>query len=168
MYNRTNHQSFFDGFFVTSFLKAKTMNRTFVYAKEKHWRLPVMRFIANRNNIILMDINKDLKSSLQKMAAVLGKGKNILIFPEGTRSSDGKLGQYKKTFAILSQELNVPVVPVVIDGSHKVLPAGAWFPRPFRKVSVRFLKPVYPLNHTYESLKDLVHNRVAGHLGNRA
>jgi long-chain acyl-CoA synthetase len=159
-----NHQSFFDGFFVASFLDSKTMNKTYVYAKEKYWRLPWMRFMASRNNIILMDINKDLKSSLQKMAAVLKKGKNIIIFPEGTRSINGQLGQYKKTFAILSRELNIPVVPVVIDGSHKALPVGAWFPRPFRKVSVKFLQPVYPLNHTYDSLKDTVRQSVSGYL----
>lgn len=161
-----NHQSFFDGFLVTSFLKAKTMKKTFIYAKEKHWRKSWMQFLARHNNIILMDINKDLKLSLQKMAAVIHKGKNIIIFPEGTRSSNGQLGRYKKTFAILSRELNVPIVPVVINGSHRILPSGSWIPRLFRRVSVTFLQPVYPASHSYDSLNDLIQAKVDAELKN--
>jgi long-chain acyl-CoA synthetase len=159
-----NHQSFFDGFFVASFLKRKLMRKTYFYAKEKHWRKRWLQFLANRNNIIIMDINKDLKLSIQKMAAILQKGKNVIIFPEGTRSVDGSLGRFKKTFAILSHELNVPVIPVVINGAFEALPKGAKFPRPFKKISVKFLKPVYPVNHTYESLKEHVYNLVDGQM----
>jgi long-chain acyl-CoA synthetase len=135
-----------------------------VYAKEKHFRGPILRFLANRNNIILVDVNKDLKLSIQKLAEVLKMGKNLLIFPEGTRTSTGALGDFKQTFAILSQEMNVPVIPVVIKGSYDILPAGARIPRLFKKVSVEFLKPVYPENHSYESLKNAVHQRMASKL----
>ena len=96
-----------------------------------------MRFLANRNNIILVDVNKDLKLSIQKLAEVLKKGKNLMIFPEGTRTLTGKLGDFKQTFAILSQELKVPVIPVAINGSYDILPSGSKFPRLFRKVSIR-------------------------------
>ncbi|MBN2349569.1 MAG: AMP-binding protein [Bacteroidales bacterium] len=159
-----NHQSFFDGFFIISFLKRKIMNRTYFYAKEKHWRRRWMQFLANRNNVILMDLNKDLKTSIQKMAEVLRKGKNIIIFPEGTRTRDGNLGKFKKTFAILSQELNVPVIPVAINGSYKALPAGAWFPRLFTKVSIKFLQPIYPSTYNYNSLREKVYDTVASHI----
>ncbi len=159
-----NHQSFFDGFFVASFLKRKLMRNTYFYAKEKHWRKRWLRFLANRNNIIIMDLNKDLKLSIQKLAALLEKGKKVIIFPEGTRTSDGTLGRFKKTFAILSHELNVPVIPVVIKGAFEAFPRGARFPRPFRRISVKFLQPVYPVNHTYESLKEQVYSLVAGHV----
>ncbi len=126
------------------------MKKTYVYAKEKHFHHPVLKFLADRNNIILVDVNKDLKLSIQKLAEVLKKGKNLMIFPEGTRTITGKLGEFKQTFAILSQELNVPVVPVAINGSYDILPSGSKFPRLFRKVSVEFLPPVYPENQTYE------------------
>ncbi|MBA7680381.1 2-succinylbenzoate--CoA ligase [subsurface metagenome] len=159
-----NHQSFFDGFFVASFLRSRIMKKTYVYAKEKHWRKKWMKNLANRNNIVLMDINNDLKTSLQKLAAILQKGKNIIIFPEGTRSKDGTLGTFKKTFAILSQELNIPVIPVAINGSYNVIPPGKFIPRLFRKVSVSFLQPVYPENHSYDDLIDVVYQQVAGML----
>lgn len=160
-----NHQSILDGFLVTSFFKRRFMKKTYVYAKEQHFKNPVMRYLANRNNIILVDINKDLKLSIQKLAEVLRKGKNLIIFPEGTRTLTGRIGDFKQTFAILSQELNIPVIPVAIRGSYNILPSGSRFPRFFRKVTVSFLDPVYPENHTYESLKNMVYQQVMGKLG---
>jgi len=156
-----NHQSILDGFLVASLFKRKFMKNTFVYAKEKHFRGPFLRYLANRNNIILVDVNKDLKLSIQKLAEALKKGKNLLIFPEGTRSLNGKLGEFKQTFAILSQELKVPVIPVMIKGSYNILPSGSRFPKLFRKVQIEFLHAVYPENHSYESLKDMVHQHLA-------
>ncbi len=159
-----NHQSILDGFLVASLLKRRIMKNTYVYAKEKHFRGRFLRFLANRNNIILVDVNNDLKLSIQKLAEVLKKGKNLLIFPEGTRTMNGKLGDFKQTFAILSQELKIPVIPVAINGSYNILPSGSTFPRLFKKVSVEFLHPVYPENHSYESLKNLVRQRLASKL----
>lgn len=101
-----------------------------------------------------------MRESIQKVATLLRSGKNIIIFPEGTRTLDGTLGEFKKTFAILSKELNVPVVPVAIHGAYEALPSGAKLPRPFRRISVRFQPPVFPDGHTYESLKDVVQAKV--------
>ena len=159
-----NHQSFFDGLFVASFLKKRLNKNTYFYAKERHVRTWWLKFLARRNNVIVMDINKDLKLSLQKLAEVLKRRKNIIIFPEGTRTKDGKVGRFKKTFAILSRELNVPVVPVAIKGAFEAFPAGSLIPRPLKNIQVRFLKPVYPENHTYDSLNDLVFRKVAAEL----
>ncbi len=159
-----NHQSVLDGFLVASFFKRRLMKKTYVYAKEKHFRHPLMRYMASRNNIILVDVNKDLKLSIQKLAEVLKKGKNLMIFPEGTRTLNGKLGDFKQTFAILSQELSVPIVPVAIKGSYDILPSGTRFPRLFRKVTVEFLPPVYPENHSYESLKNTVYQHLKNKL----
>ena len=159
-----NHQSFFDGLFVTMFIKNKIMKKTYFYAKKKHIGNKFLNFLANKNNVIVVDINKDLKKSLQKMAAVLKSGRNMIIFPEGTRSTDGELGDYKKTFAILSSELDVPVVPVAIGGAYKALPKGSLIPRPFKKICVKFLEPINPSGYSYESLTDEVQTKVASEL----
>jgi len=160
-----NHQSFLDSFLVVSLLKKKFMKNTYFYAKEKHFKNRLLRFIAHRNNIIIMDINNNLKGSIQKMAEALRRGKNLMIFPEGTRTGTGKLGKFKQTFAILSRELNVPVVPVAIKGAYEVLPAGARFPRLFKKVQVEFLQPVYPDHGDYESLRNDVYQKLANAMG---
>ncbi len=155
-----NHQSFFDGLFVSVFLKNKIMKNTYFYAKEKHLRNSLLKAFANRNNVIIMDLNRDLKRSLQNLAEVLKKGKNIIIFPEGTRTSNGKIGQFKKAFAILSSELNIPVVPVSIKGAFEALPKGSIIPRPRKKIEVKFHKPVYPEGLNYDSLMELVFRKL--------
>lgn len=158
-----NHQSFIDGLFIAVFLKNKMMKKTYFYAKEKHVKQGWLKFIANKNNVIVMDLS-DLKTSLQKLASVLKKEKNIIIFPEGTRTRDGEIGSFKKTFAILASELNIPIVPVAIDGAYDAMPRGKKIPRPLKRINVKFLKPVYPLNETYDSLKDKVYEMVSNNL----
>nr|HMN48435.1 AMP-binding protein [Ignavibacteriaceae bacterium] len=158
-----NHQSFFDGLFVAVFLKNKLMKQTYFYAKEKHVKNKFLKLVAAKSNVIVMDLT-DLKTSLQKMAEVLKRGKNIIIFPEGTRTQTGEIGDFKKTFAILSRELNVPIVPVAISGAYDALPRGTHFPKPWTKVNVKFLKPVFPENLSYDSIKDIVQRKVAEQL----
>ncbi|MBN1878520.1 AMP-binding protein [bacterium] len=155
-----NHQSYIDGLFVAVFLKNRHFSKTYFYAKAKHLKNWLLRFIADRHNVIIMDINKDVQASLQKLASVLKQGRNIMIFPEGTRSRDGQIGDFRKTFAILSRELSVPVVPVTIIGAREALPPGARFPRPFRRVSVIFQDPVYPGDESYESLTETVKTKI--------
>ena len=159
-----NHQSYFDGLFVASFLDNRRNKNTYFYAKERHVRRWWLKFLASKNNVIVMDIDKDLKLSLQKLAEVLKRGKNVIIFPEGTRTKDGNLGSFRKTYAILSRELNVPVVPVAIKGAFEALPTGSVIPRPLKNIQVRFLNPVYPEDHTYDSLNELVFQKVAAEL----
>jgi long-chain acyl-CoA synthetase len=156
-----NHQSFFDGFFLAAAFRNRLMKKTYFYAKEKHFRTGWLKAFARKHNIIIMDINKDLRQSIQKLAELLKKGKNIIIFPEGTRSKDGRLGQFKKTFAILAQELNIPVVPVIINGSFSAMPSGSLLPKPFSRIDIRILQPVYPENHTYDSLRDIVFKKIS-------
>ena len=155
-----NHQSFMDGLLVAAALNNTLMQRTYFYAKAKHLHNRWLRFLADRHNIVIMDINSDVRESIQKVATLLQSGKNIMIFPEGTRTLNGTLGEFKKTFAILSKELGVPVVPVAINGAFEALPTGSIMPRPFRRVSVRFNPPIFPQDHTYESLSELVYEKV--------
>lgn len=155
-----NHQSFFDGLFVASYVKDSILKKTYFFAKAKHVKSKWRQYLAARNNVIVMDINKDVKESLLKMADVLRQGKNIIIFPEGTRTRDGKVGHFKKTFAILSRELNVPVVPVAISGAFKALPKGSLFPKPFSKIRVKYLPPIFPEDKSYEEIVETVRERI--------
>lgn len=152
-----NHRSAIDGVLITSKLRQKISKNTFFFAKEKHWRSSFARFMARKNNVILMDINKNLRESLQQMSAVLENGKNVIIFPEGTRSKDTNLNPFKETFAIISIEKNVPILPVVIQGSERVLFKKIKFPRLFARIKVDFLKPIYPQKgDTAKELRDKV------------
>ncbi|OHD14946.1 MAG: hypothetical protein A2Z98_03200, partial [Spirochaetes bacterium GWB1_27_13] len=103
-----NHQSFVDAFLINAGLKNRFLKDTFFLANEKHFKHKVGRFITNSSNIITVNINTNLKMSLQKIALVLKNNKNVVIFPEGARTRDGNLMEFKKTFAILAKVLNVP------------------------------------------------------------
>lgn len=155
-----NHQSYLDGLLVASFIKRKTFRSTYFYAKKKHVNNWITRFMASKNNVIVMDIDKDLKESIQKLAEVLKSGKKIILFPEGTRTHTGELSDFKKTFAILSRELNVPVVPVAISGAFKAFPRGSKVPRPGTPIRVSFLPPINPADYDLDSLIEMVKSKI--------
>jgi long-chain acyl-CoA synthetase len=146
-----NHQSFMDALIVASSIKGSIMKKTFFIAKEKHFHSGFRRLMAENSNVIVANINSGLKFAIQQTAGVLKSGRNMVIFPEGARSRDGSLLPFKKSFAILSKELNVPIVPVAIKGAFESLSIGSRFPRP-GKITLRFLKPIYPEGRDYETL----------------
>jgi long-chain acyl-CoA synthetase len=166
-----NHQSFIDGLLISSTLRAKISSKTYFFAKEKHWRNFIMNFFARNNNVILMDINKNLREALQKLSYVLRNGKNVIIFPEGTRSKNG-IQDFKETFAILSKELNVPIVPVVIYGSDRASFRKIKFPRYFAPLSVDFLETVRPRRdettlELKERVKAIIGEKITAYLDKR-
>lgn len=160
-----NHRCAIDGFLITYNFSRKINKETFFFAKEKHWRTKFAQFFARKNNIILMDINKNVRQSIQEMCAVLKKGKNIVIFPEGTRSRDNKMKKFKETFAILSKELNVPIIPVAIAGSESACYGGSIIPKFWKKIDIEVLEPVIPsADQSVESLRDKVAALIEKHL----
>ena len=160
-----NHQSFLDGPIVASGLSCKTLRNSYFFATEEHVKHPVVKSMAKRNNIIIME-KRNLKNSILKLSEVLKLGKHVVIFPEGSRSYDGEMVPFKKTFAILSKELNVPVVPVCIRGAYDVLPRGSKWIKP-KKIEVEYLPPVMPENgDTYDSISDKVRDSIQKGLKN--
>jgi long-chain acyl-CoA synthetase len=150
-----NHQSFLDGGIVAAGLSSKILKNSYFFATEEHVKHPVVKSLAKRNNVIVME-KSNLKNSILKLSEVLKKGKNVIIFPEGSRSYDGEMVPFKKTFAILSKELDVPVVPVCIRGAYDVLPRGSrWIKS--KKIEVEYLPPLMPEDgDTYDSVSDKV------------
>jgi long-chain acyl-CoA synthetase len=156
-----NHQTKLDAFVVLSCLDKKTLDGTFSYAKKEHVKGRARQYLARHTNVIVMDLSKELKESIQKMAEVVKQGKKILIFPEGTRTKTGDLGDFKKTYAILSSELNIPIVPVAIAGAYEAMSSGKRRIKSGSKIVVSFLPPVDPAGKTPEDLNSLIKNQIA-------
>ena len=159
-----NHQSLVDALFVFAKIPLKEFKKTYCFAKEKHFKQLWRKYMARHNNIIIMRENEDIVDSIQRMASVLKKGRNILIFPEGTRSRDGKLGDFKQTFTLLACELNIPIVPVAIKGAFEAFPRGKKLPYPFKKIAVNYLPAINPDGKSREELTELVKTAIENEL----
>ncbi len=156
-----NHSSFLDAFLITSFFNKKTINSTFFYAKKVHVDKFIVRGMAKNNNVIIMDLEKDLHRSIQMLAQVLREDKKLVIFPEGTRSRTGAMGDFKKTFAILSKELNVPIYPIAIKGAFEAWPRNKKMPILGSKLNVNFLQPILPDDMDELTLAEKVKQAIA-------
>lgn len=154
-----NHQSKLDAFLVLSYLDTKTLKDTYSYAKKDHIKGFIRKYLAHRTNIIVMDLARDLKESINKMAEVVKLGKKILIFPEGTRTETGGLGDFKKTYAIISSELNIPVVPIAIKGAFYGDSKDTMRIKR-TKITVEFLPAISPAGLTPDELNNLVKQRI--------
>jgi long-chain acyl-CoA synthetase len=146
-----NHQSFLDGIALLALLKRRTRKKTYFFAKDRNFNSRFRQFFARKANIILININKNLKETLQQMAAIVADGNNVVIFPEGARSRDGSMIAFKKMFAIISKELSIPVVPVAIQGMYEAFSIRKKIPRPV-KITIEFLDPVMPEDLEYDEI----------------
>jgi len=80
-------------------------------------------------------------SAIKEAIRRVRRGDGLLIFPEGTRSVDGKLNAPLEGVGFLAEKLNVPVVPAYVKGTERALPRGARFIRPCA-ISVTFGEPI--------------------------
>jgi|GEM_PF-548629 len=150
-----SHQSMLDGFILAAALPYKVLKKTFFLAFQIVFDTKVMRLFMKNTQTIMIDVNYDLKASMQKCTVPLINKQNLVVFPEGARSRDRELLEFKKFFAILSIELDIPVLPVVIDGTFEAMGAGKLFPRP-APVIIKYLEPIYPTGLSYDELTDKV------------
>ncbi len=137
------HQSMLDGFLVESTLPFKALKNSFFLVYKQVFGTWFFKFFSKHGQSILIDANENLICSMRYSALPLKEGNNLVVFPEGARSRDRKLLEFRPFFAILSKIYDIPIVPVVIDGSFEALGCGKVVPRP-EKISITYLKPIYP------------------------
>ena len=95
--------------------------------------------------------------SLDKAAKQIAAGSSVLIFPEGTRSADGLLHEFKTGAVLLAMKAGVPIVPISFNGSYEVLPKGKLLPKS-GLITIR-IGPAIPMDHCKASDKqDLARN----------
>jgi len=100
--------------------------------KKELFKVPLLGYAMTKAGYIPIDRKNSRAAvkSIKEAAERLRKGASIVIFPEGTRSRDGRLQRFKEGGFMLAVKSGCPVVPVAIKGSHKVLPKGAFIARP--------------------------------------
>ncbi|HET7876256.1 MAG TPA: lysophospholipid acyltransferase family protein [Methylomirabilota bacterium] len=117
-------------------------------AKEELFRIPLLGELIRRLNARPVRRDGTDTRALRTALGLLEAGRAVLIFPEGTRSRDGRLGPGKPGAGMLAVVSGAPVVPVFISGTERALPPGGGVPRP-KKVRVTFGPPL-----TFKSGKD--------------
>lgn len=141
-----NHTSHMDTPLVLCTLPQRMRRRTAVAAAADYffdtwWRATSSCLVFN-----VFPIERRSSGTLSATPAdLLNDGWNLLIFPEGTRSSDGWASQFKLGAAFIALHAGVPVVPVAIRGSFAAMPRGRNWPVPGKlPVTVRYGEPLYP------------------------
>jgi 1-acyl-sn-glycerol-3-phosphate acyltransferase len=135
----SNHQSLVDiPLLVSSFPRPVRF-----LAKRELGQIPLFgRGMTAAGNVFVdRDDPRDAVHMLRVASARLAGGHLLLVFPEGTRSGDGSIGEFKPGAFYLAQKSGAPVVPVYIDGGRCALPKGGLVFRPAR-LSVRVLPPL--------------------------
>lgn len=108
---------------------------------------PLMAHLAPLINVVPIDPDAQLLKAMRAGAAGLRAGRILNIFPEGQRSFDGSLQEFKKGAAILATEIDLPILPVAIDGAFRIWPRKSWRFR-LAKVKITFGEVIGPQNLT--------------------
>jgi len=108
-------------------------------------------------------IHESAIASVEKATASLRAGQSFLIYPEGTRSPDGRLQEFKKGAVVMAIKASVPIVPMVCSGAHRVMPKRSLVIHP-GEIVVEFLEPIEATGYSFEQrdeLNDRVHDAMA-------
>lgn len=134
-----NHQSLFD---ILAVLKALPIDFKFV-VKRTLRRVPLWGYAMDKAGYLFIDAEQsgDVRALIQESAEKMTRGSSMLFFAEGTRSADGRLGEFKRGAFLLASRSGCHVVPVVIQGSREVVPKGSFTIRPGH-ITVTVLPPI--------------------------
>jgi 1-acyl-sn-glycerol-3-phosphate acyltransferase len=111
---------------------------------EKHFEYPVYgAFMRSRGTIPVRPGNpRELIALRESFQAELDRGRSLLVFPEGTRTLDGRLGKLQAGVFRIAQELEAPIVPVTVTGMYRVMRKGSLLIRPGYDVTVYCDAPI--------------------------
>jgi long-chain acyl-CoA synthetase len=137
-----NHSSYLDAPLLAAVLDTERLRRTWWAAWTGLTAANFLgRALARLGRMLPIDQEHGAASGLASGIVVLKRGQTLVWFPEGQRTRDGKLQEFKPGVGLLLQHVPVPVVPVWIDGAYGALPKGRFFPR-LRHIRVIFGKPI--------------------------
>ena len=162
-----NHQSYLDPFLVCSTYPRRVLSNIFHVGASMYFTNAAMAQLARLVNVVPIDPDVQLLRAMSAGAAGLRAGKILNIYPEGQRSFDGQLHEFKKGAAILATELKLPIVPVALDGTYRIWPRKSWRFR-LAKVKITFGAPVdVPKIPANETVEDIAYEKVTIQLEQR-
>ena len=149
----SNHQGAFDIFLIYGFLR-----RNFKWMMKWQLRnIPLIGKACQAANHIFVDKRgpRRIKETYDKAREILRKGMSVVVFPEGSRSFTGHMGEFRRGAFMLADELQLPICPITINGSFNVMPRTRdmkwviWHP-----LSLTIHKPIMPKGKGVEYEKE--------------
>lgn len=146
-----NHQGSFDIFLIYGFL-----NRNFKWMMKQQLRkVPFLGFACERSHQIFVDKRgpSKIRKTYEQAREILKEGYSVTVFPEGARTFTGHMGLFRKGAFALADELQLPVVPLTINGSFDILPRMrgfnfiSWHP-----LTLTIHEPIYPVGQGPENV----------------
>ncbi len=137
-----NHQSIFDVFAIYGYIGKK-----FKWLMKKELaQIPLVGTACTKAGFIYIDRSSKMKSheSIVKASETLKRGMSMTIFPEGTRTSDGNMGTFKKGAFMLAEDLQKPVLPITINGTYQVMPRRAFYVL-WHPIHITIHQPIEPI-----------------------
>ncbi len=163
----SNHQSYLDPLFLASVLPPNVFDEVFAVGTSEIFGQGFMLWLARTLRVVVVDPDANLIPAMRAGAFGLGQRRPLILYPEGERSIDGTPKNFKKGAAILSIHLQVPIVPVAIEGLYDVWPRNRAF-QGFKPVKMVIGDPIIPPPQSeaseaaYEKLTVELKTRVVG------
>lgn len=142
--------------------------RIAILLKRSLFEVPIVGTAFRLAHFIPVDRSKheEAIAALEKATQALRDGQSFLIYPEGTRSADGRLQEFKKGAVVMAIKAGVPIVPMACSGAQRVMEKRSLVVHP-GEILVEFLDPIDASQYTLdrrEELKERVHDAIAAGL----
>ncbi len=144
----SNHQSLMD------ILVLYGIFRPFKWvSKDEMLKVPVIGWTLTLNQYVRIRRGDgcSTKEMLKSCQYWLSRNTSVMMFPEGTRSADGEIQKFRYGAFRLSADSDVPIMPIVIDGTRPIMPKGSLCIGFRSNIRVKILPPVYPKDFNYDS-----------------
>ena len=151
-----NHQSFLDIPIVAASMKRHV---AFV-ARDTLARSKFLAFLIRQSGSVLVKRGSADRAALESIIDHLRAGDCVAVFPEGTRTRDGSLGEFRAGALFAARRAGVPLIPAGIVGAIDAMPRDALLPR-LRRIEVRFAAPVPPdTEDAFERVRAAIAERI--------
>jgi len=153
----SNHQSMMD------VLALMALRSDFKWVSGvRFFKIPMLAMYMRVAGYIAADLKNPFSAGaiLDECSMWIDKGVSVGLFPEGTRSATGRLGNFKAGAFRVALDKDVAVLPVAIDGTAEIMPKGSWTwagPSPFKTVRVKVLPPIHMTDLEEPSASHLGH-----------
>ncbi len=132
-----NHASNLDPIVIAASLMPRLGRRLQWLGKKELFDWPILGWVATNGGVHPVDRSTADVEAYRLAKRILDEGHALFVFPEGTRSPDGRLQEARDGVAVLALRTGAPIVPVAIAGSFAVWPRGQRLPHPGGRVTVR-------------------------------